>query len=615
MIPQRSFDTYIAMLALAGIIVHLILRFAAGLPPALSLLPLYAVLILGGIPVIIGLVRRLVALEFGSDLLAGISIATAVLLGEYLVACIVVLMLSGGTALEQYATRRASSILGALSRRMPSVAHRREASSIVDITLNEIRVGDVLVVFPHELCPVDGVVSEGHGWMDESYLSGEPYQMPKVSGAQVLSGSINGDAALTIRATKLPVDSRYSRIMRVMQEAEANRPRLQRLGDRLGAWYTPLALIIAAVGWILSGSADRFLAVVVIATPCPLLIGIPVAILGAISLAARRGIIVKNPAMLERIATCRTVILDKTGTLTYGKPSLSEMSCAGSFKRDDVLRLAACLEQYSKHPLAVAVLNAAKEARLRLETVTSISEVPGEGLRGTVGDAAVEITSRQTITRHGREIPTELTPTQAGLESLVFINGAFAALLRFRDEPRHESRSFISHLSPRHGVTKIVLLSGDREAEVSYLAGRVGISETYFGKSPEDKVAIVAGYTRRAPTLFIGDGVNDAPAMQAATVGLAFGQANEITSEAADAAILEPSLGKIDEVLHVGARMRTIALQSAIGGIALSVVGMLAAVAGFLPPIAGAIAQELIDVVAVLNALRVSFPLRSLTDF
>ena len=263
-----------------------------------------------------------------------------------------ILMLSGGTALEQFATRRASSILEALARRMPSVAHRRERSAIVSIGLNDIALGDSLVVFPHELCPVDGVVTDGHGWMDESYLSGEPFQMPKVLGAQVLSGSINGDSALTIQATRLPIDSRYSRIMRVMQEAEAKRPRLRRLGDRLGAWYTPAALALAALGWAMSGSAHRFLAVIVIATPCPLLIAIPVAVIGAISLAARRGIIIKNPAMLERIDTSRTVIFDKTGTLTYGKPSLTDIICAPGFARDEVLRLTACLEQYSKHPLA-----------------------------------------------------------------------------------------------------------------------------------------------------------------------------------------------------------------------------------------------------------------------
>jgi heavy metal translocating P-type ATPase len=613
--PRYHLEATIAAVALAGILIHLMLRFVAREPAWLSVLPLYAVLVLGGLPLLVTLGRRLVALDFGSDLLAGISIATAVILGEYIVACIVILMLSGGTALEQFATRRASSILEALSRRMPSVAHRQTPSAIVDIDLGDIERGDTLVVFPHELCPVDGIVTDGHGWMDESYLSGEPFQMPKALGALVLSGSINGETALTIQATRLPVDSRYARIMRVMQEAETQRPRLRRLGDRLGAWYTPAALALAALGWAASGSAHRFLSVIVIATPCPLLIAIPVAVIGAISLAARRSIIIKNPAMLEQIDTCRTVIFDKTGTLTYGKPSLTEILCAPGFARADALRLAACLEQYSKHPLAGAVLTAAGDERLTLEPVAQISERPGQGLRGVVGDRHVELTSRQTIGRQGRSVADELPSAEAGLESLLLVDGVLAALLRFRDEPRGESTSFVHHLSPRHGVSKVILLSGDRESEVSYLARRVGISEMHSGKTPEDKVAIVTDETRQAPTLFIGDGINDAPAMQAATVGLAFGQANEITAEAADAVIMEPLLGKVDELIHIGRRMRVIALQSAIGGMALSGIGMLVAVAGYLPPVVGAITQEIIDVLAVLNALRVAFPHGDLTDF
>jgi heavy metal translocating P-type ATPase len=608
-------EAYIAAIALAGILIHLVMRYAATEPRSLYVLPLYVVLVVGGIPLIIDLARKAWAREFGSDLLAGISIATAAVLGEYLVAAIVILMLSGGSALEQFATRRAASILEALSRRMPSIAHRSEASKIVDISLSDIKIADALVVFPHELCPVDGVVTAGQGRMDESYLSGEPYQMPKVAGADVLSGSINGDAALTIRASRLPVDSRYARIMRVMQEAEARRPRLRRLADVLGAWYTPAAIALGLAGWLASGSAERFLAVIVIATPCPLLIGIPVAIIGAISLAARRGIIIKNPTMLERIDTCRTVIFDKTGTLTYGTPSLAEIVCASGFERDDVLRLAACLEQYSKHPLAGAVRRAATEARLHLETVAQISESPGKGLRGVIGNRAVEITGRQAIVRGGGTLPAELPPTAIGLESILVIDGACAASFRFRDEPRRESQSFVGHLSPRHRVQRIMILSGDRESEVSYLAQRVGIADIQAGKSPEEKVAIVAKETHNAPTLFIGDGINDAPAMQAATVGLAFGQANEITSEAADAVIMEPLLGKVDELIHIGRRMRVIALQSAIGGMALSVLGMCVAIAGYLPPIAGAITQEIIDVAAVLNALRVAFPVQKLTDY
>jgi len=612
---RYSADLYIAIVALAGIISHLGMRYILFLPRSHYMLPLYIVLLVGGTPLLIGLARKLWSREFGADLLAGISIATAVILGEYIVGCIVVLMLSGGEALEQFATRRASSILEALSRRMPSIAHLQNTSGIVDIPLDKVKVGASLLVFPHELCPVDGIVVEGHGWMDESYLTGEPYRMSKAPGSQVLSGAINGDAALTMEATKLPVDSRYARIMRVMREAETRRPHLRRLGDQLGAWYTPMALAIAGLGWVLTGSAHRFLAVVVIATPCPLLLAIPIAIIGAISLAARRAIIIKNPAMLERIDSCRTVIFDKTGTLTYGTPALTEILCASDYLADDVLRAAASLEQYSRHPLASAVMQAALERHLELEPIAQVSEHPGAGIRGLIGGRTIEIMGRLMAVRESRPLPPSLPATPAGLESLVFLDEKYAALLRFRDEPRETSPALIRHLPTRHGISRLMILSGDRESEVRYLAHRVGIAEVYYGKSPEEKVSIVRDQTRLAPTLFIGDGINDAPAMQAATVGLAFGQSSDITSAAADAVIIDPTLGKIDEVMHIGRRMRAIALQSAIGGMALSFVGMMVAVAGYLPPVAGAVAQEVIDVAAVLNALRVAFPVENLTDF
>jgi len=612
---RQSLETYVAIAALAAILANLVMRFALSIPAPASDLPLYVALLFGGLPLLVVLARKMLARDFGSDLLAGVSIATAVLLHEYLVGCIVVLMLSGGQALEQYATKRASSILEALARRMPNVAHRSAASAIVDVQLNDVKIDDSLIVMPHELCPVDGVVIEGHGWMDESYLTGEPYRTSKAPGSQVLSGAINGNTVLSIKALKLAADSRYSRIMRVMQEAEERRPRLRRLGDQLGAWYTPIALAIATFGWLISGSAVRFLSVVVIATPCPLLLGIPIAIIGAISLAARKGIIIKNPTILERIGSCRTMIFDKTGTLTYGRPILTEVLCDPGFTRTELLTLAATLEQYSKHPLAQAILDAAKADGVRFSSAVQVSENPGAGLRALIDGRSVEITGRQALTKAGRPFPPSLPPAAQGLESLVFVDDIYAATLRFRDEPRADSHSFIEHLAPRHRVDRIMILSGDRDSEVRYLADRVGITDVQSGKGPEDKVAIVREQTERAPTMFIGDGINDAPAMQSATVGLAFGQNSDITSEAADAVIMEPSLRKVDELIHIALRMRAIAMQSAVGGMALSFVGMAAAVAGYLPPVVGAVAQELIDVAAVLNAVRVAFPRGELADF
>ena len=614
---SRSFwskETCIATLALFCIAFHLIARYALSAPSAVWLPPLFIALAAGGVPLIVDLSRKLIKREFGSDLLAGISIVVSVLLGEYLVGAIVVLMLSGGTALEQYATQRASAVLDAMAKRMPTIAHRRTDSAMEDVGLDQVRIGDSLVVFPHEICPVDGIVMEGRGSMDESYLTGEPFRISKIPGAPVLSGAINGDSALTITATKLVPDSRYAKIMAVMHEAGLNRPRMQRIADRLGSWYTPAALAVAGVGWAISGDPTRFLAVLVIATPCPLLIGIPVAIIGAISLAARRGIVIRNPAMLERIDSCRTLIFDKTGTLTYGKPSLTETLTAPEISRKDALRFAASLEQYSKHPLASSILETAKTEKVELASVTRIGEKPGEGLRGVMEGREVEITGRSQLSKAGGAAVLALPPAAAGMECVLLLDGKYAAVFRFHDEPRHETKRFIGHLKPRHQVTKVMLLSGDREAEVRYLAGKVGITEVLYGKSPEEKIEIVRAEALLGPVLFVGDGINDAPAMKAATVGLAFGQSNDITAEAADAVLLEPTLGKVDELIHIGRRMRTIAMQTAIGGMAMSIVGMIAAAAGLLPPLAGATAQEIIDLLAVLNALRVAFPADDLSD-
>jgi heavy metal translocating P-type ATPase len=604
-------EIYIAGLTFLAIVLHLVLRYAMSSPPRIALLPLLVALVIGGIPLVFELAKRLFKREFGSDLLAGISILTAVLLGQFLVATIVVLMLSGGAALEFYATAKASSVLDALAKRVPSIAHRREGSLLRDVKLEEIRVGDELTVFPHEICPVDGEVLEGHGVMDEAYLTGEPYEMSKTPGSQVISGAINGGQALTIRADKLAVDSRYARIMRVMHETEQQKPRLRRLGDQLGAWYTPLALAVAAAAGFLSADAHRFLAVVVIATPCPLLLAIPTAIVGAISLSARRAIIIKNPAILEQIDSCRTLIFDKTGTLTYGKPTLTDVICAPGFERMEVMRLIGSLEQYSKHPLAAAIVAAAKHENITLLPVAHVSEHPGEGLLGIVDSRKVQITGRGKVAAEQLPLP----PLVSGLECLVFIDGRYAAALRFHDTPRRDSRTFIEHLQPHHGVQKVMLVSGDRESEVKYLGETVGIMEVHAGTSPEEKVEIVKRETAHDKTLFVGDGINDAPALLAATVGVAFGTSSDITAEAADAVVLEMALGKIDELMHIGRRMRRIALQSALGGMIASMVGMIFAAGGYLPPIGGAIAQELIDLFAVLNAVRVALPTEELQDF
>jgi heavy metal translocating P-type ATPase len=613
-------QTLIAALAILAIIGYLLLRFgpwsgstAFGLP--LADLPLICALVFGGTPLVLELFLKLVQRKFGSDLLAGISIVTSLVLGEFLAGTFVVLMLSGGEALEAYAVRSASSVLAALARRMPSVAHRKKDGQISNVPLEAVGIDEKLVVFPHEICPVDGTVIDGQGTMDESYLTGEPYLMSKAPGTPVLSGAINGDTALTIRADKLAVDSRYAKIMQVMRASEQSRPRLRRLGDQLGAIYTPMAVAIALVAWGMSFDPTRFLAVLVVATPCPLLIAIPVAIIGSVSLSARRGIIIKDPAVLEKIDTCHTAIFDKTGTLTYGQPQLIEMVPAKGWERREVLSLVASLERYSKHPLAGAILSAARQEGAPILEAGTVSEPPGQGLVGSVSGRAVQVTNRRKLIVQRPELEEELPAMAGGLECVVLIDGRYAGSLRFRDQPRSDSAPFIRHLGRRHRLNRLMLVSGDRESEVRYLAEQVGISEVYAGQTPEQKLAIVREETQKANTVFLGDGINDAPALTAATVGIAFGQNSDVTAEAAGAVIMDSALRKVDEFLHISHRLRTIALQSAVGGMTLSLIGMLIAAAGYLPPVAGAVVQEVIDVVAVVNALRMALPPRSLTDY
>jgi heavy metal translocating P-type ATPase len=600
----------VAALTLAGIILHLVMRFALHKQGLWIDVPLITVLVLGGGVLLLDLLKRVLHGNFGSDLLAGISIVTSLVLHQYLAGSLVVLMLSGGSALEAYAVWSASSVLRALAKRMPSVAHLKRGAHVHDVPLDEVTPGVKVVVLPHEVCPADGVVVEGQGNMDESFLTGEPYGVPKTPGSQVLSGAINGEVAMEIEVLRAPKDSRYESIMRVMADAEQRRPRMRRISDRLGAWYTPAAVLIAIAAWVFSGDPSRFLAVLVVATPCPLIIAIPVAIIGTISLAARRGIVIRDPGVLERIKLCRTVFFDKTGTLTYGRPQVSELLPAPGFDANEVLGLVAALEQYSRHPLAQAVVKAAQENSLVLAPATNVSEAPGHGLLGHVAGHEIVVTGRGKVTEALR---AQLPPVQGGLECVALVDGKYAALFRFRDEPRADVTSFVAHLGPHHDVRRTVLLTGDRLEEAQRMAAHAGITEVFAGKSPEEKLRIVREATAKDRTLYLGDGVNDAPAMLAATAAIAFGTACDVTSEAAGAVILEPSLKKLDELLHIARRLRSVALTSAVGGMALSLVAIAFAATGALTPVYGALFQEVIDLAAVLNALRAALPPKSIS--
>lgn len=607
-------EILIAILAIATIGAHLVMRFGMDSDPDAARVPLLICLFVGGTPLVFELAMKAFRREFGSDLLAGISIVTSVLLDEYLAGSIVVLMLSGGEALEEYAVANASSVLKALAKRMPSMAHVRRDGTLEDVPLDEVRVGDHVTIFPHETSPVDGVVIDGHGVMDESFLTGEPYMMSKAPGSSVISGSINGESAITIETTRPAQDSRYAKIMQVMRDTEQRRPKMRRMGDQLGAIYTPIAVALALIAWFISGDPTRFLAVLVVATPCPLLIGIPVAIIGSISLSAKRGIVIKDPGALEVINTCKTIIFDKTGTLTYGTPIITDILTAPGIDERTLLSQIVSLERYSKHPLADAVVNLGEERGVSISEPKEVSEKPGQGLRGLIGNQEILITGRKAIADIDPEGAALLPERTAGLECVVAIDGKYAATVQFRDEPRKDGRLFIEHLSRKHGYERVMLVSGDRQSEADYLGEKVGIREIIADQTPEQKVEIVRKESAHARTCFVGDGINDAPALSLATVGIAFGQASDITTEAAGVVIMDSSLERVDEFFHISKHMRRIALQSAIGGMILSIVGMILAAMGHLPPVAGAITQEVIDVFAVVNALRAAWPPRVISD-
>lgn len=565
---------------------------------------LFCCLAISCVLIAIELGEKILKREFSSDFLAGISVVTAVLLHEYWAAVLVVFMLSGGQSLERLAMKNASAVLQALSERMPHRARRKRNGGIEEVSLDNLEIGDLIEVHPHDICPVDGVVVAGRSSMDEAFLTGEPYHMPKVAGSTVISGAINGEGLLTIRSSAAAKDSRYQRIASVIEQQATRKVPIRRIADELAGWYTPFGLIVAIAAGVISGEPVRFLAVLVVATPCPLLIGIPICIIGAISSAARRGIIIRDPSALEITATCSAMILDKTGTLTVGKPNVTAIKRFNGWDEAALLPLLLSVEQYSKHPLGAAVVAFASTRGYTPIEVTSVSEQAGRGLHGVVGNHHIAIGKRSLLVDAG----IADIPPPSGPECAVLIDDKPAALITFRDVPRKESRPFVEHLADHHGITNVMLLSGDRDTEAQYLASLVGITSARGGLSPEEKLITLEEVLKHQRTIFIGDGINDAPALQAATVGIGLGTKSDILTESADVIVLDPSLERVDSFLHLSHRVRAIALQTGVGGIALSILGMTAAAFGFLPPVIGACVQEGIDLLAIFNALRTTSP-------
>lgn len=554
----------------------------------------------------VGMLRRFRRGEFGLDVLAVVAIVAAVAVGEYLAAVVVVLMLSGGEALEDLANRRAKRELDALLARSPQRAHRIEPDGIHEIAADEVRPGDRLLIRPAEIVPVDGELLAASGSFDESSLTGESVPVEKTAGDAVLSGSVNGEAAVELRATAKAADSQYQQIVALVEGASRSKAKVVRLADRYAVPFTALALVLAGVAWAVSGEPVRFAEVLVLATPCPLLIAAPVAFIGGMSRAARRGIVVKGGGVLEQLARARTVVFDKTGTLTRGTPELVAVRPEAGFGDDELLALVASAEQYSSHVLAAAFVNAARTRGLPLHEVSGAEEQATHGVTARIAGREIVVGKFSFVADQARG--ASRTAIGAGeLAVYVGVDGVFAGALLARDVVRTEAADTLARLRTS-GIRDIRMLTGDARETAESIAAPLGITDVRAECLPGDKVAEVAGVVDR-PVVMVGDGVNDAPVLAAADVGIALGaRGATAASESADAVILVDDVGRVADAVRIGRDTVRIALQSIWLGIIVSVALMVVATFGVIPATLGALLQEGIDLVTILAALRAIGP-------
>lgn len=553
------------------------------------------------------MVADLRAGRYGVDLLAVTAIVSTVAVGEYWAALVVCLMLSGGEALEEYAAGRARRELTGLLQNAPRTAHRKDADgTVTQVDVDDVHVGDLLVVRPFEVVPVDGVLESDRATLDESSLTGESLPVDHVRGDVLLSGAVNGAEALDLRAAALAADSQYQRIVALVREAQDSKAPFVRLADRVAVPFTLGALGLAVAAWLVSGDPARIAEVLVVATPCPLIIAAPVAFLGGMSRAARAGVIVKSSGTLEQLARARTAAFDKTGTLTFGQPRVTDVHADG-VAPDDLLLLAAAVEQYSSHPLAQAVVARARATGRPVPAADDVAEVPAHGVQGTVEGRVVVVGSARFVARETGTTPRE-PGTGTGVH--VAVDGRPAGHLTLADELRPEAARTLAVLH-RAGVRTTMVLTGDSEPVARRIAAEAGVDDVRAALLPQDKVEAIRTAPRR-PVLMVGDGVNDAPVLAAADVGIAMGaRGSSAASESADVVVMVDDLSRVARAVLVGQRTLRVAWQSIGIGLVMSVALMLVAAAGGLPALAGAWLQELVDLATILWALLAVRPSRA----
>ncbi|MEO8850621.1 MAG: heavy metal translocating P-type ATPase [Allobranchiibius sp.] len=552
----------------------------------------------------VGMVRDLVHGSWGVDVLALTAIVSTVAVGEYIAATLVVVMLTGGEALEQYASARAGRELRTLLERAPRLAHRLhpETGDLQDVEVEQVHPGDLLLVRPAEVIPVDATLASDEAVFDESSLTGESMPVTRSAGDAVLSGSINGGSAARMVATQSAANSQYQRIVALVSAAQERKAPITRLADRYAIPFTGVSLLIAGVAWAWSGDAGRFAAVLVLATPCPLLIAAPVAFLAGMARASRSGIIIRGGDVVERLSQVRTVAFDKTGTLTQGRPSLVEVRPVPPFTPEEVLRLAASAEQYSSHALASSVVEAARTAGLPMESAAQAREYATQGVFAALPSGDVIVGKRGHVAERAGPV-TAVSLRSGELAAYVSVDSKYAGVLVLRDELRVDARATLRRLADL-GVQETMMLTGDAQATADHVAADLGIDDVRAECLPEDKVRAVQQHPN-GPVMMVGDGVNDAPVLASAGVGVAMGaRGSTAASESADVVVMTDDLVKVAEAIAIGRRTMTVARESIWLGIGLSLVLIVIAAFGFIPAIAGALIQELVDLGSIGNSLR-----------
>ena len=546
--------------------------------------------------------RTLLRRDLGVDAIALVSIVGALALHEYLVGAVIALMLAGGNALEERAGRRARRELTALVSRAPRTATLIDGEVLEEVPVDIVVAGNLVLVRGGEVLPVDGILESNDAVLDESALTGESLPVLHHYGELLRSGTVSS-STMRLRASRPAAESAYAALVRLVRLAEGQRAPFVRMADRYAAAFLPLTAAVAAAAWIVSGDPDRALAVFVVATPCPLILAAPIALICGISRAASVGIVVKGAAVIERLGSARTVLLDKTGTITLGTPRLEHVESFNGLERDEILRLAASIDQVSLHPLASAIVRAARERGLALEFPQQVAEHHGDGIEGTVSGHRVVVGSDMLLRRLGY---AESEPTGRS-RALVGVDGTVAAQLEFVDPPRRDALDIVQRLHDQ-GVVHVAMLTGDRTEVAEAIAETLGVDRFYAEQTPEDKLDVVKALRATpglTPVVMVGDGINDAPALALADVGIAMGsEAATASSEAGDAIVLVDRIDRVVDAISIGRRSLSIARQSVLVGIGLSLGAMVAASLGLLAPLGGALLQEGIDVAVIVNALR-----------